>query len=167
MILVDAPLSVLPESFNRRRSCAIITRAPKFYLFDVGVAGNLAGRRILRKAGPEFGRALEHLILMELLAYRTNGECNFRVAFWRTKSGLECHFVLGKDGSVGIEVKGSTRLRRKNLDGIRAFVNEHRPKLALVVCNESTPRRTAEDIWDLVGAEFFACPWSDRIIQQQ
>ena len=73
-ILVDTLLGVFVEPFSGRRSRAVITRAPKFYLFDVGVAGYLTGRRIERSAGRDFGRALEHFVLMELLAYRTYRE---------------------------------------------------------------------------------------------
>ena len=105
-ILVDTLLGVFVEPFSRRRSRIVITRAPKFYLFDVGVAGHLAGRCIERAAGPDFGRALEHFVLMELLAYRSYHERDFPVRFWRTKSGLECDFVLGRDGAIAIEVKG-------------------------------------------------------------
>ncbi len=110
-ILVDTLLGVFVEPFSGRNSRAVITRAPKFYLFDVGVAGQVTGRRIERAAGPDFGRALEHFVLMELLAYRTYRERDFPVRFWRAKSGLECDFVLGRDGAVAVEVKGGARLR--------------------------------------------------------
>lgn len=40
-----------------RRSRAVIARVPKFYLFDVGVAGRMAGRWIERSAGSGIGRA--------------------------------------------------------------------------------------------------------------
>ena len=52
-ILVDTLLGVFVGPFSRRRSRAVITRAPKFCLFDVGVAGHLAGRRVERTQGPE------------------------------------------------------------------------------------------------------------------
>ena len=126
-ILVDTLLGVFVEPFSRRRSRAVITRAPKFYLFDVGVAGHLSGRVVERAGGPEFGHAFEHFVLMELLAWRAYGERDFPVRFWRTKSGLECDFVLGRDGAVAVEVKGSTSVRERDLKGLRAYVEEHRP----------------------------------------
>ena len=88
-ILVDTLLGVFVEPFSRRRSRAVLVRAPKFYLFDVGVAGHLCGRRVDRAAGPAFGQALEHLVLMELIAYRSYRELDAPVRYWRTKSGLE------------------------------------------------------------------------------
>lgn len=161
-ILVDTLLGVFVEPFSRRRSRAVITRAPKFYLFDVGVAGHLAGRRIERPAGAEFGRAFEHFLLMELLAYRAYRERDFPVRYWRTKSGLECDFVLGADGAVVIEAKGGGRVRPSELAGIRAYVNEHGPRHAVVVCNESDARRTPDGVWILPWRQFLERLWADE-----
>ena len=163
-ILVDTLLGVFVEPFSRRRSRAVITSAPKFYLFDVGVANHVAGRRIERAGGPDFGRALEHLVLMELLAYRSYREHAFPVRFWRTRSGLECDFVLGRDGGVAVEVKGASRVRQAELRGLRAFVQEHRPRLAIVVCNESAVRRTDEGIWILPWEHFLERLWGDEVV---
>ena len=102
-ILIDTLVGVPVEPFGRRRSRAVVTKAPKFYLFDVGVAGHLTGRRIARTAGEDFGSALEHFIL---IAYRAYSGRAFPVRFWRTLSGLECDFVLGTDGGVAVEVVG-------------------------------------------------------------
>ena len=164
-ILVDTLVGSLLEPFSRRRSREVITRAPKFYLFDVGVAGHLMGRRVERPAGPEFGRALEHLVLMELLAYRSYREVELPLRFWRTKSGLECDFVLGRDGDVAIEVKGSIRLHPSDLRSIRAYVDEHSPRQAIVVCNERDARRTSDGIWILPWERFLEQLWSDAIVE--
>ena len=164
-ILVDTLVGTLLEPFSRRRSREVITRAPKFYLFDVGVAGHLMGRRVERPAGPEFGRALEHLVLMELLAYRSYREVELPLRFWRTKSGLECDFVLGREGDVAIEVKGSTRLRPSDLRSIRAYVDEHSPRQAIVVCNERDARRTSDGIWILPWERFLEQLWADAIVE--
>ncbi|MYB05787.1 MAG: ATP-binding protein [Gemmatimonadetes bacterium] len=163
-ILVDTLLGVLIEPFNRRRSRAVITSAPRFYLFDVGVANHVAGRRIERAAGADFGRALEHFVLMELVAYRSYSERDFPVRFWRTKSGLECDFVLGRRGEVAIEVKGGASVDRRDLRGLRAFVEEHRPQQAVVVCNESAARRTEDGILILPWERFLERLWGDGVM---
>ena len=163
-ILVDTLLGVFVEPFSPRRSRAIITRAPKFYLFDVGVAGHVTGRRIERAHGADFGRALEHLVLMEVLAYRAYHEGDFPVRFWRTKSGLECDLVLGRDGEVAIEVKGGARVRSEELRAMRAYMDEHRPRQAVVVCNEAAARRTGDGIWILPWERFLERLWTDAII---
>lgn len=164
-ILVDTLLGVFVEPFRRRRSRAVIVRAPKFYLFDVGVAGHLTGRRVESASGPGFGRALEHFVLMELLAYRTYREQEYPIRFWRTKSGLECDFVLGREGAVAIEVKGGANPGPRDLRPIRAYIDEHRPRRAVVVCNAAAPRRTADGIWILPWERFLDRLWTDTITE--
>ena len=163
-ILVDTLLGVLVEPFSRRRSRAVITKAPRFYLFDVGVAGYVTGRRIERPAGPGFGRALEHFVLMEILAYRSYREHDFPVRFWRTKSGLECDFVLGREGGVAIEVKGGANPGSRELRGLRAFIDEHGPRQAIVVCNGSAIRRTRDGIRILPWERFLERLWGDEVV---
>ena len=161
-ILEDTLLGILVEPFARRRSRSIITRAPKFYLFDVGVAGHLGGRRLERAEGPDFGRALEHFVLMELVAYRSYRERDFPIRYWRTKSGLEVDFVLGRKGEIAIEVKGA-RVRTEDLRGLRAFAEEHAPKSATAVCGEPAPRRVGEvDV--LPWRSFLERLWSGEFV---
>ena len=140
---------------------AIITQAPKFYLFDVGT-GHVARRRIATAAGADFGRAFEHFVLMELLAYRSYREVDFPVRFWRAKSGLDCDFVLGRTGSAAIEVEGSDNVEPRDFKGLAAFAEEHGPRLAIVVCNEPVPRRTATGIWMLPWREFLERLWGRK-----
>jgi len=134
-ILVDTLLATRVEPFKKRQSRKVITRMPKFYLFDVGVAGAITGRHITAERGEAFGRAFEHFIFMELNAHRSYRELDYPINFWKTKTGLEVDFVLGR-GEVAIEVKGSSQIDKRDLRPLAAFVEEHSPRLALVVCNE-------------------------------
>ena len=163
-ILVDTLLGEFLEPFSRRRSRAVLVRAPKFYLFDVGVAGYLSGRRLDRAAGPAFGQALEHYVLMEILAFRSYRERDVPIRYWRTKSGLEVDFVLGREAEVAIEVKGTSRVRPDDMKGIRAFREEHGPRQAIVVSNDTAPRR-AGDIDVLPWRVFFERLWGNAIIE--
>ena len=101
---------------------------------------------------------------MELLAWRAYRECDVPVRFWRTKSGLECDFVLGRDGAVAIEVEGSARVRREDLTAMRAYVEEHRPRRAIVVCNEEEPRRTGDGSQVLPWRWFPEQLWGDEVV---
>jgi len=163
-ILVDTLLGVLIEPFSRRRSRAVITRAPRFYLFDVGVAGHIVGRWIERPAGSAFGRSLEHLVLMELLAYRSYRGADFPVRYWRTKSGLECDFILGRRGDVAIEVKGARSPDARDLRGLHAYAEEHSPRRAIVVCSGDMSRPTRTGVLILPWAEFLQRLWNDEIV---
>ena len=161
-ILVDTLLGTLVEPWKKRQERQVIGKAPKFYLFDVGVAGALTRRRIAEERGESFGRALEHFVLMEIQAHRSYQELDYGVHFWRTKSGLEVDFVLG-DGEVAVEVKGSSRVDSSDFRSLRAFVADHRPRHAILVCNERTPRRI-EGIEVLPWREFLARLWGGRIL---
>jgi predicted AAA+ superfamily ATPase len=162
-ILVDTLLGTFVEPWKKRQERQVIGKAAKFYLFDVGVAGALTRRRIREERGEAFGRALEHFVLMEILAHRSYRELDHGVHFWRTKSGLEVDFVLG-DGEVAVEVKGSARVDPSDLRSLRAFAGEHRPRRALLVCSERAPRRV-DGVDVLPWREFLARLWAGEVLR--
>ncbi len=137
-ILVDTLLGRMVEPFKRRQSRQIIIKTPKFYLFDVGVAGAIVRRHLSEERGEAFGKALEHFIFMEIVAHASYNELNYSVSYWRTKSGLEVDFILG--GEVSIEVKGQSHVENRDLRPLAAFIDEYKPKKALIVCNEKEER---------------------------
>ncbi len=161
-ILVDTFLGTRVDPFNKRQSRQVISQAAKFYLFDVGVAGFLTNRILKEERGEEFGRAFEHFILMEILAYRSYRDRGFEIRFWRTKSGLEVDFVLGK-GEVALEVKGSFRVDNKDLRSLAAFTDEFSPRKSLLVCNEKQERLHGK-IRLLPWKEFLELLWKGKII---
>ena len=107
-ILQDTLVGYLIYPFHRRAGRQSISASPKFHLFDVGIAGQVCGRRLTDAAGAEFGRAFEHFILLEIIAARSYREKEFPIQFWRTKTGLEVDFVLNR-GEVAVEVKSRVR----------------------------------------------------------
>ena len=161
-ILVDTLLGTMIEPYKKRKDRNVIIRAGKFYLFDVGVAGAITHRRIPQEKGEQFGKAIEHFILMELLAHRAYSELNYDVNFWRTKSGLEVDFILGH-GKVAIEVKGSSRVDNADLRPLKTFIREYRPARAVVVCNEGAAR-LHEDIRILPWRYFLKMLWNGEVI---
>ena len=162
-ILVDTLLGRFILPFKPRQARQVIGKAPKFYLFDVGVAGAIAKRLISQEKGEAFGKALEHFILMEIVAYNSIKEKDFTIDFWRTKSGLEVDWVLG-GGEVAIEVKGTSRVDGAALRALKAFVEEFSPRQALLVCNEKTPR-VIEKIKILPWRIFLCDLWAGKIIR--
>ncbi len=161
-ILIDTLLGIRVEPFKRRQSRRVITSTPKFYMFDVGVAGILTKRFLGREKGEEFGRAFEQFILMEVVAYRSYAEHDFDINFWRTKSGLEVDFVLGR-GEVALEIKGSNRVDKRDLKPLTAFMDEHAPKKAIVVCNEKE-KRVCGKIQIIPWKNFLNNLWEGNII---
>ena len=138
-ILIDTLLAVRVDPFKKRQSRKIITKAPKYYLFDVGVANYLRKQHLEEERGEEFGRAFEHFLLMEILAYRSYSGQDFTINFWRTKTGLEIDFILAR-GEIAIEIKGANRIDKRDLNALAAFAEEYSPRRNLVVCNEKEKR---------------------------
>jgi len=138
-ILVDTLLAVRVEPFKKRQSRQVITKAPKYYMFDVGVAGYLTKRKLVEARGVEFGKAFEHFLLMEIAAYMSYTSKNYEINFWRTKSGLEVDFVLGK-GETAIEIKSSASIDKRDVNGLIAFAEEYSPKRCILVCHEKEKR---------------------------
>lgn len=161
-ILLDTLLAVRVEPFKKRQSRQVITKASKYYMFDVGVAGYLTKRHLTELRGVEFGKAFEHFMLMEMVAYRSYTGKDFVINFWRTKSGLEVDFVLGM-GEVAIEIKGSGRIDRKDMNGLDAFIQAYSPKRSIIVCNEKE-RRIHGKIEILPWEIFFQQLWSGKIL---
>lgn len=161
-ILVDTLLGVFIEPFSKKINRQVIIKTPKFYLFDVGVASYLQRRMIQEEKGIPFGQAFEHFILMELLSHRSYKELDYKINYYRTKSGYEVDFVLDH-GQIAIEVKGSSRIERKNIKGLEEFNKLYKPKKAMVVCNEKEKRQLG-DILIIPWREFLEKLWAGEII---
>lgn len=161
-ILVDTLLGVRLDPYKRRQERQVITKAGKFYLFDVGVAGALVRRQIPAARGEAFGRAFEHFLLMEILAHRSYRGLDYDVQFWRTKNGQEVDFILGR-GEVAIEAKGTDRAEPADFHGLRAFLDGHRPKQAILVCAERSPR-VHDGITVLPWRTFLRRLWGGEIV---
>jgi predicted AAA+ superfamily ATPase len=161
-ILVDTLIGTFVEPYKKRQSRDVIRKTPKFYLFDVGVAGAITKRSILEKRGELFGKAFEHFIFTEINAYRSYSEKDFRINYWRTKSKLEVDFILG-EGEIAIEIKGNKNISTKDLLGIKTFTDEHKPKKSYVVSTVQQ-ERLIDDINILPWKKFLRMLWDGEII---
>ncbi len=162
-ILVDTLLGTFVLPFKKRQERQVISKAPKFYLFDTGVAGSIIRRTIAKEKGEMFGNAFEHFIYLEILAHSSYHEINYEINFWRTKSGQEVDFVLGR-GEVAVEVKGSAMVDKRALRPMKSFVELYAPRQAIVVCNE-TEERLHSGIKIMPWRVFLQKLWHDEIIK--
>jgi predicted AAA+ superfamily ATPase len=121
----------------------------KFFLFDIGLA-NYLSRRTPREGTPEFGKAFEHYILMELKAYQAYRNPEIDIRYWRTSTGMEVDFILG-EMDVALEIKGSRRAHEGDLKGLTALLTEHKVRHPLLISLEREPRK--------MGAKVRALPW--------
>lgn len=138
-ILCDTLLGRMVLPYKKRQERQVISKAPKFYLFDVGVAGALTKRQIPENRGEIFGKAFKHFIFMELSSHASYSGLNYNIHFWRTKTGLEIDFILG-EGEIAIEVKSGKRIDKREYRSLLSFAEEHKPRMSVLVCNESEER---------------------------
>ncbi len=151
--------AMLPAYTRRARRRTI--HAPRFYFFDVGIAGSLARRGRVEPGSELWGRAFEHFIFMEITAWRDYTSAP-SPAYWRTASQIEVDFILG-DGEAAVEVKAKRQATHHDLRGLRAFKEEHRPKRSILVSMDSMPRKTDDGIDILPWNVFLEELWEGKV----
>lgn len=144
------------KSKNRR-----MIETEKFYLFDVGVA-NYLSRRSPKIGSSEFGKSLEHYILMELRAYQAYRMSDLPIAFWQTSHGQEVDFILG-DREIAIEVKGSARAHEGDLRHFSVLREDGPIKKSILVCLEKEAR-IVDGVHILPWRTFVERLWSGDIL---
>ncbi|MYG40104.1 MAG: ATP-binding protein [Nitrospira sp. SB0677_bin_15] len=125
----------VPAYTETRKRKAISTS--KYYLFDVGLARHLQGRRGLALGTVEYGEAFETFVLQEIKAF-----CDYHLLgsprYWRSKSQFEVDFVLG---TLAIEVKAKKAISRRDLKGLLALREEALMTHYVLVSMEPTTRQ--------------------------
>ncbi|MCL2649699.1 MAG: DUF4143 domain-containing protein [Candidatus Azobacteroides sp.] len=160
-ILEDTLIGRYLPSFQKRPKRRVIT-APKFYLFDVGIANYLLNRCKIEPGSELFGKAFEHFIYQEIYAHSRYSGKEYPVYYWRTASQLEIDFVLG-DHEVAIEVKATEQANHRHLKGLKAFSEEYNVKKLILISNDPMPR-LVENILILPWKVFLERLWGEEII---
>ncbi|HJD56116.1 MAG TPA: DUF4143 domain-containing protein [Rickettsia endosymbiont of Pyrocoelia pectoralis] len=168
-ILVDTLVGYLVYPYTKKVNREIISSIPKFYFFDVGVANNITQYQLNKLKGAEAGKALEHYIFMELTAYLGLNDLDYRINYWRTKTGLEVDFIISKirGKTIPIEVKISSNIHNSELRGIKSFIEEHSLSKGYIVCLEEKLRKViwgTQEIDIIPVQEFLEKLWSHEIL---
>lgn len=138
-ILADTLLGYFIQPFALKVKRDLILSTPKFYLFDVGIANYLAHQTIPSLKGAAAGKAFEHYIFMELMAYKGLNRKSYEITYWRTKTGLEVDFVIGQ-AQMAVEVKITDQVHLQDIKGLVAFCEEHPKAQGVVVSQDPRPR---------------------------
>ncbi len=135
--------SVQPFFKNKLKE---IIKQPKIYFIDTGL------RNFIAKSfndEPE-GNLFENYIFTELL------KMGFSPKYWRTKTKMEIDFVIEKESNIiPIEVKINAKSEKVERN-IRAFIEEYKPKTAIIVSYEGEKSEIEVDgckvvFTDLIG----------------
>jgi len=160
-ILEDTLLGRYLPSFQKKPKRKVIV-APKFYLFDIGIANYLLNRGKIEKGTELFGKVFEHFIYQEIYAHSRYSDKEYPIFYWRTTSQLEVDFILG-DHEVAIEVKSTDHVDSRHLKGLLAFSEEYEVKKSIVVSNDPLPRLIG-NILVLPWQVFLDRLWAEDII---
>ena len=143
----------VPAYTETRKRKAVSTS--KYYLFDVGLARHLQGRRGLPLGTAEYGEAFESFVLQEI-----KGFCDYHLLdpprYWRSKSQFEVDFVVGE---LAVEVKAKKAVSHRDLRGLRALREENRLSHYVLVSLEPMARRV-DGIDILPWREFLTRLWA-------
>jgi predicted AAA+ superfamily ATPase len=162
-ILEDTLLGFELQPWRRSRKRRMVETA-KFYLFDIGLANALHPElRRVDEGTDAYGRAFEHFLINEVRAYLEYRGRDDRLSYWRTSSGLEVDLVIG-DMDVALELKSTREIRRRDLKGLRALLEERQPREKILVSRVAAPRRTEDGIDIVPWRQFCARLWGGDII---
>jgi predicted AAA+ superfamily ATPase len=157
--LVGSFLPAYTKTIKRR-----LIHAPKFYFFDIGVVGELCKRGRIEYGSELFGKAFEHFIYLEILAFNHYSGLYFPLSYWRTASQIEVDFLLG-NAEVALEIKSTNNTNSHHLKGLRSFKEEHPNARAILVSHDPNPRTTDDGLEILPWEIFLNKLWSGEIIR--
>ena len=112
-------------SYRRNLARRLAVRMPKLHFVDTGLASHLLGLRTEARllTSPHYGALLETLLFMECAKHAEWAEEEVGLYHFRDRRKREVDIVLERpDGRiVGVEVKASATVRRRDFDGLAAL----------------------------------------------
>ena len=139
-----------------------LTKASRFYFFDVGIANYLTGRHHLATKTPEYGHAFEHLVMQEIVAYLGYKNSEEKLTYWHTYDDIEVDAVIG-DARVAIEIKPTDMVQTHHKKGLVEFAKEHPNVKQILVSRDRVSRRSGEvDLYYVI--DFFKALWNGETI---
>ncbi len=127
------------------------TQAPKFFLFDTGVARALANQTGKDLNPMEKGFLLETYILHELKFWNQHHNWAGDIHFWKTHNGAEMDFILQIEGrKVGLEIKASATWKKEFGRHLNKALKENTVQRALgVYLGEQKLKHHAIEVYPL------------------
>jgi predicted AAA+ superfamily ATPase len=136
--------------------------APKFYLFDTGVARTLSGHvdYDLVPKSFEYGQLFEAFIINEFHRRLTYQEKQFKLSYLRVDENLEIDLIIerGDAPPILIEIKSANRVNEHHAKALLTLGSDFKASKRYLISNDP-------DTKDYSGV--LACPWRetmDRII---
>jgi len=143
-ILEDTLLGFRLEAFHlsvRKQQ----RRAPKFFLFDLGVQRALEdqlGEGVQPQTGP-YGRLFESHVVLEMIRLNDALETGLRLSYLRTKDGAEIDVVVQSGRAVValVEIKSVDRVEERHFRHLVRFSDDFPGARLIVACREERTRK--------------------------
>lgn len=160
-VLKDTLLAFELLPYNKTKKRKAVSKS-KLYLFDVGVANYLAGRKEILFRSESFGKAFEHFLIQDIRAYLDYHQKDETLTYWRTVGGShEVDCIIGDQ--VAIEIKSADIFQEKMLSGLKALKEEKKIKHYILVSRDPIAR-TVDGLRILHYQEFLKALWDDQIV---
>jgi len=136
-----------------------ISKAPKFYLFDTGVARALS--RMLsvpvRERTNYYGELFEQFIVSEIKKYIEYYKDEYRLSYLRTKTSLEIDLIVQRPGmkTLLIEIKSSNNVSKEQLTKLSSLKNEIQNHEAICISCDKNKK---------VYGDITVWPWQEAIL---
>lgn len=160
-ILEETYIGYMIPPFTKTKKRTAI-QSKKFYLFDVGIANYLLKRTYMLPGSDDFGKAFEHLVFQEVMAYLSYTENDNEISYWRTTRGYEVDMVLG-EGKVAIEIKSCAEVVSRHTKGLKAF-KEDFPEARLIIVSLDEQPRLVNEVEVYPAKCFFEKLWQGEIV---
>lgn len=162
-VLKDTLLAFELEAERKTKSRKATSKS-KIFLFDVGVANYISGRKDLVARSEAFGQAFEHFIIQEVRAYIGYNQIDLPMKYWRPVGGrFEVDLIVGDE--FALEIKSGERFQSKMLEGLLAFKSEKRVRKSILVCRDPVAREV-QGIEVMSHSEFLNRLWSHELIER-
>jgi predicted AAA+ superfamily ATPase len=133
-------------------------QAPKFFLFDTGVARALSGTLNvdLVPGTYAFGKAFEHFVLLEIVRLSDYLCSDFRFSYLRTKDGAEIDLIVERPGrpTALVEIKSTDRVDERDTRELSRFLPDFPGAEAFCLSRDKARKRMGNVL---------AVPWREGL----
>lgn len=121
-----------------------LTKAPKFYLFDNGVANALTSEfsTELRPSTHRFGRLFENFVVTQIIQQLSKARSHLKLYHYREQGGREIDLILQKNPyapPIAIEIKAGTAPTLDSVKQLLDFQQDYADSTCLVICRTPQP----------------------------
>lgn len=154
-VLEDTLVGFLLLPFHKAYRKRLV-KHPKFYFFDTGVQRAVTGKLALplEKGAPDYGRAFEHFLILEIIRLAAYEEKDYVFSFYRTESGAEVDLIIEtpRGDTFAVEMKAVSNPVSSDYRGLHSFAEISRNAVLCCVC--LAPRRR-------ISGKVHIMPWQE------